>query len=300
MIQGSGIKGKLRSVAEEPKTKLEAELRRCKKDLESAEGTARRELEARGESLKKQIEAIKQPIEAVFGPDTNSAQEHASAIVVGDARILLFPVRSLAGVFAYVTSADVLNRFKRDFERDGKKKAWTVAVPAAQSSEQAIVTPNSQVTLDKTSIVLEEFSYTASESAELASIAQWIAESALPPGYTYWRTRLEHSLVLLPDNDFRDFALYATEIITRVRIEREKKTVAEGALWTEEHLPSDTLLYAPVYATASRKNGSTLSADGVIAEVKKLKNDYLQLGGDETVGRGIVRISWQPEEGLKS
>ncbi len=263
MIQGSGIKGRLRAMAA------------GKPDFPY--------------------------LDVIFGPDTNHAQDHASAIVVGDARILLFPVRSLAGVFAYVTSADVLNRFKRDFERDGKSKAWTVEVPTIQSNEQAIVTPNSQVTLDKTNVVLEEFSYTASESAALGTIAQWIANNALPEkGYTYWKHKLQHSLVLLPDNDFRDFALYATEIITRVRIEREKKIVADGALWTEEHLPTDTLLYAPVYATGSRKNGTTLPADGVIKEVKKLGNGYLQLGGDETVGRGIVRISWQPEEGKQS
>ncbi len=256
MIQGSGIKGKLRSVAEEQKLAN---------------------------------------LDVIFGPDTNNAQAHASALVVGDARILLFPVRSLAGVFAYVTSADVLSRFKRDFERDGKSKAWADDLPMLTDSEQAYVTPNSQVTLDRTSVVLEEFSYTVSESVVLGNIATWIANNALPSGYTYWQQKLQRSLVLLPENDFRDFALYATEIITRVRIERESKTVAEGALWTEEHLPTDSLLYVPVYATGSRKNGSTLSAAEVITEVKKLGNSYLQLGGDETVGRGMVRIAWQAE-----
>ncbi len=261
MIQGSGIKGKLRAVAE-------------------------------GEKLAN--------LDVIFGPDTNNAQEHASALVVGDARLLLFPVRSLAGVFAYVTSADVLSRFKRDFERDGKSKAWTDALPPIPDGEQAVVTPNSLVTLDRTDVVLEEFSYTVSESAALGNIATWIARNALPAGYGYWGQKLQRSLVLLPDNDFRDFALYATEIITRVRIDREKKTVAEGALWTEEHLPTDTLLYVPVYASGSRKNGSTLSAAEVITEVKKLGNGYLQLGGDETVGRGIVRVAWQPEGSKQS
>ncbi len=263
MIQGSGIKGKLRAVAEEQKLAN---------------------------------------VDVIFGPDTNNAQEHASALVVGDARILLFPVRSLEGVFAYVTSTDVLSRFKRDFERDGKNKAWADELPMLTDSEQAYVTPNSQVRLDKTSVVLEEFSYTVSESTALGNIAAWIANNALPSGYTYWKQKLQRSLVLLPENDFRDFALYATEIITRVSINRETKTVDKdkGALWTEEHLPTDTLLYVPVYATGSRKNGSALSAAEVITEVKKLGNGYLQLGGDETVGRGIVRIAWQAEGSTQS
>src|SRR5581483_2990503 len=35
--------------------------------------------------------------EAIFGPETERASDHAGALAVGDARLLLFPVRSLAG-----------------------------------------------------------------------------------------------------------------------------------------------------------------------------------------------------------
>ncbi|MBN2887102.1 MAG: type III-B CRISPR module RAMP protein Cmr4, partial [Chromatiaceae bacterium] len=34
-------------------------------------------------------------LKAVFGPETNNASEHAGALLVGDARLLLLPVRSL-------------------------------------------------------------------------------------------------------------------------------------------------------------------------------------------------------------
>ncbi len=68
----------------------------------------------------------------------------------------------------------------------------------------------------------------------------------------YWSAKLKNSLVILPENDFRDFTLYATEVITRIRIDRNTKTAARGALWTEEHLPTDTLLYVPMYATDAR------------------------------------------------
>jgi CRISPR-associated protein Cmr4 len=59
-------------------------------------------------------------VEIVFGPaDTQRASEHAGALSVGDARILLFPVRSLIGVFAWVTCPNVLARFKREAEMTG-------------------------------------------------------------------------------------------------------------------------------------------------------------------------------------
>jgi len=96
----------------------------------------------------------------------------------------------------------------------------------------------------------------------------------------------------LPNDDFRDFALYATEVITRISINREKKTASGKALWTEEHLPTDTLLYVPMYATKARNGVSTWSATTVLEKAKTLPVSYLQLGGDETVGRGIVRTRW--------
>lgn len=271
MIQGSGIKGKLRAVAE-------------------------------GQGMKHLL--------AIFGPDTDHAEDHASALVVGDARLLLFPVRSLGGVYAYVTSADILNRFKRDFERDGQHTAWSVDVPnikkikedikhPSNAPELALITADSQAAVAK-SVMLEEFSYTALEHEALGEIAAWIADNALPAGYGYWKQKVKESLVLLPESDFRDFALIATEIITRVAINRATKTVDKdkGALWTEEHLPAETLLYTPVYAMATRnKEGEKLSAQQVVNAIQGLKGRYLQLGGNETVGRGIVCIKWQDNGG---
>lgn len=53
---------------------------------------------------------------AAFGPGkiSGEASTHAGAISVCDARILAFPVRSLKGVFAWVTCPAVLERLARD------------------------------------------------------------------------------------------------------------------------------------------------------------------------------------------
>lgn len=258
MIQGSGIKGKLRSAAED------AHL----------------------------------PVDVIFGPsvDGGKGSEHAGALIVGDARILLFPVRSLNGVFAYTTSYDVLNRFKREIERMYPESLWSVPSPVPNT---VLVTSKtkSEVHSNKT-IVLEEFSFNTEASSEVDTIAEWIATHALPDLGTgnYWPNKIKNSLVILPDDVFRDFALYATEVITRVRINRETKTVDNGALWTEEHLPTDTLLYVPTYATHARNKQASLSAEDILKQVRSMGTNYLQLGGDETVGRGLVRIRWNNHE----
>jgi CRISPR-associated protein Cmr4 len=277
MIQGSGIKGKLRFAAHQARVQ---------------DGSW-----------------IEDDIDIVFGPEGNGAA-HAGALIAGDARILLFPVRSLSGVFAYTTSCDVLNRFQRDMTRSGEQFTGLIEGLSQDEAHMAQVTRKvASVVVADNALVLEEFSFQTTRNDQVDDIAHWIAEHALPqtPAYAYWRRKLASSLVILPENDFRDFVVHATEVITRVKIKRETKTVEGGALWTEEHLPVDTLLYVPIYATDARKmksekdgrNRPAMVATAVLKKAQSLEesqNGYLQLGGDETVGRGMVRMHWDPRQ----
>lgn len=52
----------------------------------------------------------------IFGPDTGDAHEYAGSVQISDQRLLLLPVRSLVGTFAWVTSPYILRRFLRDAE----------------------------------------------------------------------------------------------------------------------------------------------------------------------------------------
>ena len=81
--------------------------------------------------------------------------------------------------------------------------------------------------------------------------------------------------------------------MTRIRIEDETKTVARGALWTEENLPADTLLYSTIYAnTPTMPNGNVKTADDVLTFIQNLKLERVQLGGNETVGRGLTAVRY--------
>jgi CRISPR-associated protein Cmr4 len=260
LVQASGVKGKLRAEAEAWATGDKSKMAK---------------------------------VDAVFGPavEIGGGPKHAGALSPGDARILLLPVRSLAGVFAWTTSANVIARFQRDMIATGVNDLeWNI--PPLE--EQALVAPDNQVTAgDK--VVLEEISYTPQENDVVETIGGWLAENALPDGeaYNYWRDKLPKNLVILPEDDFRDFALYATEVVTRIRIDNDTKTVAPGALWTEESLPVDTLMYTPLYAMTSRNsNGSKMDGKKVMDFITDLKLNRVQLGGDETVGRGLVALRY--------
>ncbi len=234
-----------------------------------------------------------QKVELVFGPDTQRASEHAGAISVGDARILLFPVRSLSGVFAWVTSKDVLARFRRDAQMAGVSLNWTETGP--ETDGEALVSSKKALVKDDC-IVLEEFSFKAKEHTTAKEIAEWLAQNALPAceEYDYWRKALPQRLVILPENAFRDFTLFSTEVVSRIRLDDETKTVARGALWSEEHLPSDTLLYALLFASKPRANSPPSDLQDAASVLKfvtdRIDGKRLQLGGDATVGRGFVKV----------
>ena len=57
-------------------------------------------------------DAYLEAIRLVFGPEAGA--DHASASGFTDARLLLFPVKSVAGVFAWVTCPAILERFRND------------------------------------------------------------------------------------------------------------------------------------------------------------------------------------------
>ncbi|MBX3057903.1 MAG: type III-B CRISPR module RAMP protein Cmr4 [Anaerolineae bacterium] len=260
LVQASSVKGKLRA---------EATTRESNKDI----------------------------LFAVFGPDPETVQkdaemQFAGAVSPGDAKILLFPVRSLAGIFAWVTSINVLARFRRDAAAAGLTlPEWPLTAPQGES---ALVATTNDVTAGG-KVVLEEFSYTPQPTDAVATIGGWLAENTLPAdgAYAYWREKLPRSLVILPEDDFRDFARYGTEIVTRIRIEDETKTVASGALWTEENLPADTLLYTTFFASTPYRPADGV-ADGaaVLKFIQDLQLNRVQLGGDETVGRGLTAVRY--------
>lgn len=234
--------------------------------------------------------------EMLFGPE-NDPSLHAGALAFGDARLLLFPVRSLAGVFAFTTSVDVLARFRRTAEILGVKLNWEMPNPP-KDDETACVAGDALVVGEQDKeVVLEEFSFKpdTDQADRLRKIGEEISNYlALPAdGYDYWRTALTTKLCLLPETAFRDFARYATEVQTHVRLDPKTKTVANKALFTSESLPTDTVLYAPLISSRSRREKLDLDTAGVLKKFTGLDLTHVQLGGDETTGQGIVHLNVQ-------
>lgn len=234
-----------------------------------------------------------------FGPEKERASEHAGCISISDARVVLFPVRSLKGVFGWVTCEQVLTRFRRDMGLIGEKydflKHFTLSTGEVAVSEDSILTLNDKV-------VFEQFTFSVNKGyqAEVKSLADRLRTCLPHEALSYPINSLSQRLAILPDDSFRYFVQYATEVVSRTALDTEKKVVKEGALWNEEYLPSETLLYALCLASKPRAPAQSLpnmwktndkspSAADVIEFVKEFAhNRYFQLGGDETVGKGMV------------
>lgn len=234
---------------------------------------------------------------SIFGGAPGSGNPEAGAISVSDARLLALPVRSLKGVFAWVTCAQILERLARDAHLVGLDLAITDFVA---SENQAIVAPDSSLVADDKRVVLEEFDFevVADEKKRVAfaGAAKNLSDKLLPSdaAFATTRARFERSLCLIADNDFAHFAQHSTEIVARIGLNTETKTANRGALFYQELLPADSVFYAVIIAEAVRaKGGENRPREtwGAAQVLDKLRNEvlpaYLQVGADESTGRGF-------------
>lgn len=225
---------------------------------------------------------------ACFGPgEIGDNTGHAGALSLTDARILAFPVRSLCGVFAWVTCRAVLQRLERDLRLAGATDAFET--PAAwPDREQGLCPATSPLLIEGDKLVLEEFEFSRIDQAD--AVACWVAHHATEDDPT--RELLKSNLVVLHDDDFTHFVRHSTEVVARIGLNYENKTVKQGALFYQEFLPTETLFYSLVFANGSR-GGKVQNAAQVMDYLTRNLERVLQIGADETTGKGLcaVRLS---------
>lgn len=218
---------------------------------------------------------------ALFGPDKPNASDHAGSLAFSDARLVLLPVRSVAGTFAWITCPWALQGLRRDGALCGVDLP---PAPVAIDAGCAWVTTNTALTLSDKRVVLEEFDLKSEPRNEVDAWLQHLASVLFEPD---WRPLLGARLCLVADDVFTFLAKHATDIVTRVSIDPESGTANDGQLWTEENLPTESVLVGAVQATPygpARVKG--LSEADLFDRLTRLVARPVQLGGKATVGRG--------------
>lgn len=235
-----------------------------------------------------------------FGPNINTNEKpeaNAGAAIFSDARLLLFPVRSLRGTFAWVTSPYILNRFAREVKevQSLENILPKVALPNWEDRQTIWVANSSHLTLEKPStaerwVVLEDLDLKYQDSLQAEA---WLdtLKKILNDGEI---TRLLDKHFALVHDDVMNFLLRnATEIVARIRLNPEAKTVEQGALWYEESLPAESLLTGVITAQSVKQrgdNGRSYTAKQVLERLSSLQPQIMQFGGKATVGRGICQL----------
>jgi len=236
-IEASSLKGAIRSEIYNEKLKAKNEKHRDKSNDE----------------IKKEVE---EEVVEIFG-DGNKAGD----LGFSDARVLFFPIKSVKGVFAYISCPMVLQRLKEDLELE-KGKRLNLKIPVSIDDERCMVFKENENRINnKKNIVLEEYAFQVSNSIlddSLLTIPQID----------------KNKLVLISDSNFAHFVKNSTEVITRIRLVNGVADKASGGLFTEEYLPTETVMYA--------------LALGDTTGVKKI--EMLQVGGNSTLGKGIVEL----------
>ncbi len=221
-------------------------------------------------------------IYATFGPTTDKSSEHAGALVVGDARVLAMPVRSFIGTFAWVSSPLLLRLAERDL-------GWG-KLPRVELDERGARVTSTCSCLHKPrnrqeTLYLEDLDLPARKDQSVDDWAKVLAKLAVPGDEDVFKRRF----VVVDDETMTFLLETATQVDARVRLESETRTVARGALWLEESLPTETLLIGLMAADRSRRQNVDLSPEAIL-EFALGNECSVQLGGKATVGRGRCRL----------
>ncbi len=226
-------------------------------------------------------------VKILFGASTDSDDDsmHAGAIAFGDANLLLLPIRSFAGTVAYATCPYILRQYKRDMDLD-------LAIPNLANNRAGIVIGSKLLVGNTGKIALEDLDIKADTDGDVKQWAGVITQALYPDSVAdseEWQQQVIQRFVVLPDDIFSFLADTATEIRTRIRIKPETRVVEKGALWTEENLPAESVLWGVIGVSMSRKKDDERTAKN-LADLLPTEEINIQVGGKHTVGRGLCRL----------
>jgi len=242
--------------------------------------------EKKDENYKEIVEVFEETKKDKNGEETKELKKDFSgALGFTDARILFFPVKSVKGVFAYITCPMVLERFQNDIKIYNENFDFLEKIKISHIKDNSCIVFSSTNAIRKDRdfyVILEEYSFKSIKKISLDEKDFFIPNSK----------NILDRLVIISDDDFTHFVKNSTEVITRTKIDNITGTVQDGALFTEEYLPAETVLYSLAIANKpfSNKLNELNSADKVMKYFNGISK-VIQMGGNSTLGKGIVEIS---------
>lgn len=201
-----------------------------------------------------------------------------------DARLLLFPVHSAKGGWAWVTCPAVLRRFREEAGLVG----YDVAQPAVAEFYAALASAinDDAAYVGKTlslgdKLMLHHHVFSIVNHMNESKLAAW--QKAMPVVSDL--EELPERLAILSDENFSELTQLYTEVSTRNKINDATGATGGGALFTEEYLPEGALMYALSFSMPNATHDE-------VANRLDTSPKVLQLAGNATLGKGRCALSW--------
>jgi len=223
-----------------------------------------------------ELESLEQITENIFGSEN---ADIPGALSVSDARILAFPMRSSVAPFVWITAPSVLKRLIQDLALT-QSISNEVSLPEFDDNTEkgkAFVFNGAL----KGTVLLEDIEVTVDER-DLTGL------SALKP---YFKDA--DRLLVVHDEVFKYGVQHCTAINAQIAIDQKTGTTKTGSLRYAEELPADTIMYVVTFWGDSKNIDSNIKADMIKRFIQEQVMDkFIQIGGDETLGRGLFKIDW--------
>ncbi|MBF0176259.1 MAG: type III-B CRISPR module RAMP protein Cmr4 [Magnetococcales bacterium] len=204
--------------------------------------------------------------------------DKAGALLISDARLLLLPVRSLTGAYKWLTCPHLIERFRRDRQRQGFSSPPEINFTCLAGGV-VMAAGSGKLFLEECNFVI-----CGGQEENLETLAGFLGAVIADSGV---RGRLKHQLAVVSDDDFAWFARHALPVDAHNSLARDTKK--SQALWYEETLPPDTAMYVVVEERTGIEENH--NAKDPLQEAMDLfaMHGYLRLGGNETTGQGWFR-----------
>lgn len=222
-----------------------------------------------------QSELEKPAVNLLFGPETGQDVRQAGALLVGEARLLALPVRSLQSVFYWVTCPLILDRLARDLDQvDG-----SIQIPQLDPQPDQALVPTSH---KSEQLVLEELDFRTVSSEQVDTLAQALRRLLPEAVGPHYLTKISRDLAVVPDDDFQHLSVTGTQMAARIVLD-DKKTSKN--LWYEETLPPETIFWSLIASRGADSSNSDAQPITLLRQVVE-SDGLLQVGGNETQGQG--------------
>ncbi len=213
-------------------------------------------------------------VEELFGPEPGAGDKGIGQAVFTDAKLLMIPVRSLKGIFGWITCPLILKRFEEDMKTVSGLAGTKIEVPDPPKvgDKEAVGTSKNglRLRLKGSEVVILEDMVLNFKSGEIGPLKPLL-------NHQTEKLELEERVLVVSDDTFKRLLKRAMEVTPHIAINDETGTVSN--LWFQENLPAETIMYSVAFTKKDLKS-----------KLEKVLGDIVHVGGDITTGLGFAEV----------